>query len=131
MDKTYLLCHYILASIERVSDYSSIKEGRVQKRYQVLIPDWLEEYIKWGVKKYKLSFSELIRLEICQAVIGYIEERYPEYKVGFSMKNFSEGVRKYEKGELKRKDLDKTISHIYFEARKAIEYRFSKEKSSR
>jgi hypothetical protein len=131
MDKTYLLCQHILVNRERSSDYSSKKEGPVQKRYQVLIPDWLEEYIKWGVKKYKLSFSELIRLEICQAVIGYIAERYPEYKIGFSMKKFLEGVRSYEKGEMKRKDLDKTISQIYFEARKAIEYRFSKEKSSK
>lgn len=103
----------------------------MQKRYQVLIPDWLEEYIKWGVKKYKLSFSELIRLEICQAVLGYISERYPEYKTGFSMKAFLEGVRSYEKGEMNREALDKTISTIYFEARKAIEYRFSKEKGSK
>ncbi len=103
----------------------------MQKRYQVLIPDWLEEYIKWGVKKYKLSFSELIRLEICQAVLSYINERYPEYKTGFSMKSFLDGLRNYEKGEMDREALDKTISKIYFETRKAIEYRFSKEKASK
>ena len=64
----------------------------MQKRYQVLIPDWLEEYIKWGVKKYGLSFSELIRLEICQAVSSYICERYPEYKSRFTMKDFIAAV---------------------------------------
>ncbi len=102
----------------------------MQKRYQVLIPDWLEEYIKWGVKKYKLNFSELIRLEICQAIIGYISERYPEYNSGYSMKDFIKGIRSFEKGEMSPETLDKTISQIYFEARKAIEYRFSKEKES-
>ncbi|UCE40228.1 MAG: hypothetical protein JSV17_12275 [Candidatus Aminicenantes bacterium] len=100
----------------------------MQKRYQVLIPDWLEEYIKWGVKKYRLSFSELIRLEICQAVIGYICERYPEYKSGYTMKHFSKHVSNFEKGKMKPDDLDRIISTIYFEARKAIEYRFEKEK---
>ncbi len=100
----------------------------MQKRYQVLIPDWLEEYIKWGVKKYRLSFSQLIRLEICQAVLIYISERYPEYETGFSMKDFLEGIKSFEKGDMNREALDKTISTIYFEARKAIEYRFSKEK---
>lgn len=100
----------------------------MQKRYQVLIPDWLEEYIKWGVKKYQLSFSELIRLEICQAVIAYISQRYPEYKTGFSMNEFLQGVKSFEKGKMKKETLDQTISKIYFEARKAIEYRFSKEK---
>ena len=100
----------------------------MQKRYQVLIPDWLEEYIKWGVKKYGLSFSELIRLEICQAVIGYICERYPEYQSGYTMKNFLNDVSSFEKGKMKPDDLDRIISTIYFEARKAIEYRFMKEK---
>ena len=64
------------------------KGGTVQKRYQVLIPDWLEDYIKWGVEKYGLSFSELIRLEICQAVIFYVNGRYPEYTPGFTIRIF-------------------------------------------
>ncbi len=97
------------------------------KRYQVLIPDWLEEYIKLGVKKYGLSFSEMIRLEICQAVIAYICERYPEYKSSYTMKDFLKGVSRFEKGKMNPEDLDRIISTIYFEARKAIEYRFSKE----
>ena len=103
----------------------------MQKRYQVLIPDWLEEYIKWGVKKYKLSFSELIRLEICQAVIAMITARYPEYKAGFSMKDILNGISQFEKGKMNPEDMDRIISTIYFEARKAIEYRFSKEKVSK
>ncbi len=100
----------------------------MQKRYQVLIPEWLEEYIKWGVQKYGLSFSELIRLEICQAILGYISSRYPEYKTGFKMKDLITGISNFEKGKMDREMLDKTISSIYFETRKAIEYRFSKEK---
>lgn len=106
----------------------SNKGGTVQKRYQVLIPDWLEEYILWGVQKYRLNFSELIRLEICQAVIQYISERYPEYKSGYGMKDFLNDIRSFEKREMKPEELEKIISRIYFEARKAIEYRFSKEK---
>ena len=101
----------------------------MQKRYQVLIPDWLEEYIKWGVKKFDLSFSELIRLEICLAVITYISALYPDYKPGFSMKDFTAGVSMFEEGKMSREDLEKAISTIYFEARKAIEHRFSKEKT--
>ena len=100
----------------------------MQKRYQVLIPDWLEEYILWGVKKYRLSFSELIRLEICQAVISYISERYPEYKLGYTMKDFLRDISGFEKGKMNQENLDRITSTIHFEARKAIEYRFSKEK---
>ena len=81
-----------------------------------------------GGKKIPFEFSELIRLEICQAVISYICERYPEYKSGYSMKDFLKNVSNFEKGKIKPDDLDRIISTIYFEARKAIEYRFTKEK---
>jgi len=94
----------------------------------VLIPDWLEDYIQWGVKKFGLSFSELIRLEICQAIINYISERYPDYHSGYSMKNFVEGVNRFEQGKMSGEDLGKAVSKIYFEARKAIEFRFAKER---
>lgn len=104
--------------------------GTMQKRYQVLIPSWLEEYIKWGVEKYGLSFSELIRLEICQAVIHYINGCYPEYKSGFSMKDYLKEVDRFEKGKMTKEDLDRVTSKIYFEARKAIEFRFSKERTT-
>jgi hypothetical protein len=103
----------------------------VQKRYQVLIPDWLEEYIQWGVKRYGLSFSELIRLEICQAVIFYISGRYPEYESGFNMDDYMAGVNRFESGNMNKEDLHKAISTIYFEARKAIEYRFAREKEKK
>jgi hypothetical protein len=113
------------------SAFKSKKGGPVQKRYQVLIPDWLEDYIKWGVEKFGLSFSELIRLEICQAVIFYMSARYPEYKPGFTMDDHLRGVTLFEEGNLNAEDIDKIISTIYFEARKAIEYRFSKEKEKK
>jgi hypothetical protein len=124
------MIHAILFFLAIKIRYFFSEGGTVQKRYQVLIPDWLEEYIKWGVKKFGLSFSELIRLEICQAIIGYIGERYPEYKSGYTMKTFLKDIDKFEKGKLKPDDLDRIISTIYFEARKAIEYRFSQERSA-
>jgi len=100
----------------------------MQKRYQVLIPDWLEKYIQWGVKKYGLSFSELIRLEICQAVLAMMHARYPEYKPGYTTEEFLEGINKFDEGKMGSEELDKILSTIYFEARKAIEYRFAQEK---
>ena len=47
------------------------------KRYQVLLPDWLEDYIKIGVKSYGFSFSELIRLEICLSILTQIPAIHP------------------------------------------------------
>ena len=40
------------------------------KRYQVLLPDWLEDNIKEIAEIFDLSFSEIIRLELCFAILS-------------------------------------------------------------
>jgi hypothetical protein len=99
----------------------------VQKRYQVLIPEWLEDYIKLGVKKFGLSFSELLRLEICLSVISTMEALYPAYKTTFTTKEVFQAAQRYAGGKVDREERDKLISKVYFEARKAIEFRLSLE----
>jgi len=100
----------------------------VQKRYQVLIPGWLEDYLKLGVKKFGVSFSELLRLEICLSVISTMEALYPAYKTTFSVKEVFQAAQRFSKGKVDKEEVDKLISKVYFEARKAIEFRFSIEK---
>ncbi len=96
------------------------------KRYQVLLPDWLEDYLKWGVKQTGLSFSEIIRVEICAAVMAMITELHPEYKPNFSLIEIYGAVKSFQKKKIGKEDLNKLVSQIYFETRKAIEYRTSK-----
>jgi hypothetical protein len=96
------------------------------KRYQVLLPDWLEDYLKWGVNQYGVSFSEIIRLEICFSVLAMIEELHPEYKPNLSMKDILSVARSSNKTKVKKEDINRLASRIYFETRKAIEYRTSK-----
>jgi hypothetical protein len=98
------------------------------KRYQVLLPDWLEDYLKWGVKQYGLSFSEIIRLEICVSVLAMIEEMHSEYKPNLSIRDIMSMVRTFDKSKHTKEDINKFASRIYFETRKAIEYRTSKSK---
>ena len=98
------------------------------KRYQVLLPDWLEDYLKWGVKLYGLSFSEIIRLEICFSVLEMIQELHPEYQPGLTMKDIISMAKSYHKTKLTKEDISKFASRVYFETRKAIEYRTSKAK---
>lgn len=92
------------------------------------MPEWLEDYIKLGVKKFGLSFSELLRLEICLSVISTMEALYPTYKTTFSVKEVFQAAQRFSKGKLDEEERDKLISKVYFEARKAIEFRLSLEK---
>jgi len=93
------------------------------KRYQVLLPEWLEEYITYGVEKYDLNFSELIRLELCLSILALIPEIHPEYKPQTTLKDAAAFLARFEKGKLDREEMLRGISKIYFEARKALDHR--------
>jgi hypothetical protein len=47
------------------------------------------------------------------------------------MQDFIAGVDRFEQGKMNQKDLQKAISTLYFEARKAIEYRFAKDQDKK
>ena len=101
------------------------------KRYQVLLPDWLEEYIKFLVEKYDLSFSEVIRTELCVNLLGIVPTMYPEYKPEITHKEITDLMKSEAQENMERSDVHKILSKIYFEARKAIEYRLDKERQKK
>ena len=96
------------------------------KRYQVLLPDWLEEYIKSGVVHYNFSFSEIIRLQMCFSILSCIEKLNPEYKAQVSVKDILDVITLSSEGKKDKEDLKRFISLVYYETRKAIEYRTNK-----
>jgi hypothetical protein len=99
----------------------------VLKKYQVLIPEWLEDYIKYLAERYDLSISEIIRAEICFAVIGQVSHFYPEYKPGISNAEVLETFKSHLGKDFEREEIHRILSKVYFETRKAVEYRLSRE----
>ncbi|MFB0566210.1 MAG: hypothetical protein ACETWK_11100 [Candidatus Aminicenantaceae bacterium] len=98
------------------------------KRYQVLLPDWLEYYIKLNVEKYDLSFSEIIRSEVCFPILSSVTYQHPEYKLGITPEKILELAKKNAQIGLDRDKVHRIMSKIHFETMKAVEYRLSKEK---
>ena len=101
------------------------------KRYQVLLNDWLADFIKYESGRYDVSFSEVIRLMLCGQLENLIGAGYPKYKYGISMEYIVEELRR---GERKKQLLEthhKLMSKIYFEARKATEYILATDKKSK
>lgn len=96
------------------------------KRYQVLFPDWLEDYIKIGVETYGFSFSELIRLEVCLSILHQIPALHPEYKPRINLQDILVAINKATAEGADKKSFNRFVSQIYFETRKAIEYRMQK-----
>jgi hypothetical protein len=100
-------------------------------RQQVLIEDWLVEYLKFLAEKYDLSFSEVIRLGLCAQFDEMVTLAYPDIKSKIDKKKFLRLLHESENNEDSREDLLKMISLVYFEARKTIETRMAKEKNKR
>lgn len=101
------------------------------KRYQVLLPDWLEHYIKHVVDIYDLSFSEIIRLQICISTLFSIKKLYPDFESSIEFDEIFKADIENPAGNLERDKMFKLISKIYFETRKAIDYRFAQEKKTK
>ena len=101
------------------------------KRYQVLLPAWLMDYIKHNVDKYDLSLSETIRAEICCSILAAAPSLYPEYEPGLVCEDIFKLVKKNTHNNMGRDEKHRMLSKIYFEARKAIEYRLNKERKQK
>lgn len=101
------------------------------KRYQVLLPDWLEDYIKLLAAKYDLSFSEIIRTIMCNWILASVPSIFPELKLGIMPKDIIEMVKAEAQITMESEDIHRMLSKIYFEARKAAEYRMAQEKKKK
>lgn len=99
------------------------------KRYQVMLTDWQEEYIKFLAERHDLNFSEIIRLMLCLETMLVTKLLYPEYKISFPLKEILSKADEIVSQKKRNKEGARLIlSKFYFEARKATEYRLSKEK---
>ncbi len=101
------------------------------KRYQVLLPDWMEDNIKYYIDLYGLSFSEGIRAELCSAIIATVQLQFPEYKPDTTLEDIIDKLKRIRNSKIKKEEIKQILSKVYFEARKASEYRHSKEKKLR
>ena len=92
------------------------------KRYQVLINDWLVDYLKKIADKYDLSFSEVVRAALCLQVIQKISELNPKCKAAEMTSTIKQLVmKKNQNKDVEPEELHKFLSKLYFETRKATE----------
>ena len=95
------------------------------KRYQVLLSDWIEDYIKYVAERYDLSSSSVIRIHMALGIIFIRTIMNPGYKLNFGNKEFQESSKKAFEGELDEAEAHQLMSRILFEARKVVESRLA------
>lgn len=100
----------------------------LNKRYQVLLSDWMEDYLKFITKKYDLNFSSAIRVHMCLGILNIISLLEPDFKIDLNHGDLIEYSRKASGNKAEEEEGHQLFSKIIFETRKAVEHRLSKEK---
>lgn len=101
----------------------------MSKKFQVVLPGWMEDYLEAVANKYDLTISELLRLELSLAFICFVNHFFPDYD-GPSFDNLGIPIAKdappLEK--IDREKMHKVLSRLYFEARKSADFHMKQEK---
>ena len=92
------------------------------KRYQILLTDWLADHVKGISEKYDISISETVRLLLCLQIPKMISIAYPKHKIEIIDKQLVTTIKKAASNKIKREELYKLMSKIYFESRKSLEF---------
>ena len=103
----------------------------LNKRYQVLLSEWMEDYLKFIIDRYDLNFSSAIRVHMCVGILYIISHLEPEYQIDLSSEDLIAFSKKARKGEMTEEKGHQLFSKIIFETRKAVEHRLKKEKKEK
>ncbi len=96
------------------------------KKYQVILQDWMADYLEITAEEYELTISEVLRLEICFGILSATQQFFPEYEQKASIAENFKKFRDIKPKDIDREQFHKNISKILFETRKAVEFRMEK-----
>jgi len=96
------------------------------KKYQVILPDWMADYLEQIAETYELTISEILRLEICFGILSATQQFFPEYEQKSSLTEIFKQHQDTKPKDIDRELFHKNISKIFFETRKAVEFRMEK-----
>jgi uncharacterized protein (DUF2384 family) len=105
--------------------------GMLNRKYQVLLSKWMEDYLKFICERYDLNFSSAIRVHMCLGFIYSLSHILPDCKIDLPIDELVRLSKLADKKELQEEEVHQFLSKIVFEARKAVECRLSKEEGKK
>ncbi len=97
------------------------------EKFQVLLPEWLADYVHYLADKYDMKISEVIRIQVSSAALFMAKSLHPEFKSDIKIEQVVNGMAEHANKNDKEK-VERLVSKLLFETRKAVEYRMGKEK---
>ena len=95
------------------------------KRHQVLLTDWQTEYARFISETYDISFSEAVRALMATGIIRTVKQIHPEFESKANVKEVVDATLMGSDKRMRTELLHKFLSLLYFDARKAVEFRLS------
>ncbi|MDD4907647.1 MAG: hypothetical protein PHJ00_01135 [Candidatus Omnitrophica bacterium] len=96
------------------------------KRHQVLLEDWQVDYIQNIARIYDISLSEALRIIFSIGTLCAISMLHPEYKSGATKEKIKLAMKECASDKIPAAKKHSWVSSLYFEGRKAVEYRLAK-----
>ena len=97
------------------------------EKFQVLLPEWLADYVHYLADKYDMKISEVIRIQVSAAALFMAKSLHPEFKTDMEIEQVVAGMAEHANIKDKEK-VERLVSKLLFETRKAVEYRMDQEK---
>ena len=91
------------------------------KRHQVLLTDWQTEHLKLIARRNDLSFSEMIRVVLCEGLLCSAGAIHPELKGKINKEKLEKIVVEGASAKTSVERKHQLVSDLYFEARKITE----------
>ncbi|MFC1594115.1 hypothetical protein ACFL38_02185 [Candidatus Omnitrophota bacterium] len=98
------------------------------KRNQILLENWQVDYLKFIAEDYDVSFSEATRMLVSMGAIECTSKLFPKYKPKMNLDKLAKAFKSVRSGKATSVESHKIMSEVYFEARKAMEFRMGQKK---
>ena len=102
-------------------------------RQQILLTDWQTEHLKKMAKRCDVSFSEMVRIILCEGLLRAGMIIAPKYDKNADKKKLNSFAKEGSNIKTDTGRRHRIVSELYFEARKITDYidkKFDKEDKS-
>jgi len=100
------------------------------RRKQVLVSDWLDDFVNYVSKRYDISYSEVIRVSVAYMLTGILAGADSKYEMTVTWEDLAQVLQKSWENEGDLENTRKVISDVYWDAKKILSDRMAKIKSN-
>jgi hypothetical protein len=101
-------------------------------RKQIMMSDWLDDYLNELSEVLHISYAELVRVVLCFGLCETLKETNPDYQMSVDVKKMAQvGHDSLLSTDLHREQVKQLIGNIYYDSRRILDEHKKRVKSIR